>query len=794
MFASSPVEHILVPRLAAQLGSHTCVLFHAPAEYLPTQLARAAMQHRYGEVGFVTFQVRCWDDLPSIGATPVLVEIGHDADLSVIETVARLSERALSAGTQVVIAWVSDSQAPSRLHPHCLIMDDQVLVLTPAEMREASGDPVLGRYGGEWLSETGGVPGLIPADGGANTQDEVVMAWARRRYPSVKTDPLVEMGIWVGRVSKTTFVRLADRLITSGVVAADPSRFTEATEICRHIPDLLARALRRLIWHREPQHAAEVTSALSEALAAETNLPGPERIQVLSTLKDWAGLDQILGSTLHQLIHFTPLQRRILAARWPSAGLRAYPRIAHGRAYLEARIPYATPRLDLPRLFSEVVFLISGETSAVPGSSGASLRACLNQIVVGGTSPNLDLARAEREDTIEWLLSEAHQMKCARDATHIDEIALLISLLLAATGAALHVGRPRSARKCVHAATELCAALGEDLTQYNLIWSNTLAWSALVAAIGGLNQLARERLDQYAKVVPDDDASHRQVAQVAASLSYLPDSQPLLPLTAGLDLEAPLAPLVAEATATQIALNKGAERAIEWARSVLNQAAWSSRPSWEWWSLRYLLVLLEARSGRPSTAQRWLDHSGLPEECYLIARAGVEFARGRASLAAELAADALDLDDVAHRWRLVALGIRLASLIRQGTSRTAVEEQLDGEDWAESLGAVVLLPDEVRQMISDRVGGQAAVLSGLQVSSADPRPEIRLTPRQIKVLEALASGGTMTQIAHQMCLSTETIRSTSKDVYRRLGVHDRTTAVELGKALGIIGFSDVNMG
>lgn len=45
---------------------------------------------------------------------------------------------------------------------------------------------------------------------------------------------------------------------------------------------------------------------------------------------------------------------------------------------------------------------------------------------------------------------------------------------------------------------------------------------------------------------------------------------------------------------------------------------------------------------------------------------------------------------------------------------------------------------------------------------------------------------TMTAIAESLFVSPETVRSTAKAVYRRLGVNGRDSAVQMGRALGLL--------
>lgn len=62
-----------------------------------------------------------------------------------------------------------------------------------------------------------------------------------------------------------------------------------------------------------------------------------------------------------------------------------------------------------------------------------------------------------------------------------------------------------------------------------------------------------------------------------------------------------------------------------------------------------------------------------------------------------------------------------------------------------------------------------------------------LTDREQQVLLLLAAGARHEDIARSLCLSTHTIRSHQKTLFRKLGVHDRSEAVARGYQLGLLG-------
>jgi PAS domain S-box-containing protein len=79
------------------------------------------------------------------------------------------------------------------------------------------------------------------------------------------------------------------------------------------------------------------------------------------------------------------------------------------------------------------------------------------------------------------------------------------------------------------------------------------------------------------------------------------------------------------------------------------------------------------------------------------------------------------------------------------------------------------------------IGGERVVgVFGLLVGPLDDEaraPHPHLTPRQAEVLRLLEQGRSTKQIAHELHLSTETVRNHVRHIFRALGVHSRLEAV-----------------
>jgi NarL family two-component system response regulator LiaR len=61
-----------------------------------------------------------------------------------------------------------------------------------------------------------------------------------------------------------------------------------------------------------------------------------------------------------------------------------------------------------------------------------------------------------------------------------------------------------------------------------------------------------------------------------------------------------------------------------------------------------------------------------------------------------------------------------------------------------------------------------------------------LTPREADVLELLQEGATNAQIAHQLSIGLETVRTHARNIYRKLGIGSRRDLARLGRPDGLV--------
>jgi DNA-binding CsgD family transcriptional regulator len=65
-------------------------------------------------------------------------------------------------------------------------------------------------------------------------------------------------------------------------------------------------------------------------------------------------------------------------------------------------------------------------------------------------------------------------------------------------------------------------------------------------------------------------------------------------------------------------------------------------------------------------------------------------------------------------------------------------------------------------------------------------PSASLTPREIEVLELAAEGTGIPELGEELALSPDTVSTHLKNIYAKLGVHNRTAAVTTAMRLGLI--------
>jgi DNA-binding CsgD family transcriptional regulator len=117
-------------------------------------------------------------------------------------------------------------------------------------------------------------------------------------------------------------------------------------------------------------------------------------------------------------------------------------------------------------------------------------------------------------------------------------------------------------------------------------------------------------------------------------------------------------------------------------------------------------------------------------------------------------------------------------LMRAGPDFTALDLRL-AAGLQPVFGAIYALCDR----IADRVGEGNAIRAD---HASDPDTGIPISSRELAVLDLMADGLITAAIARRLGISQRTVSKHVEGIYRKLGTHDRTSAVLRGQALGLI--------
>ena len=96
------------------------------------------------------------------------------------------------------------------------------------------------------------------------------------------------------------------------------------------------------------------------------------------------------------------------------------------------------------------------------------------------------------------------------------------------------------------------------------------------------------------------------------------------------------------------------------------------------------------------------------------------------------------------------------------------------------------LRKELLETIRAVYAGQKRVSSEVATEIAEHATDTRLTAREIDVLKRIAAGNSNKEIAAQLSVTEESIKSYVKNILAKLGANDRTHAVTIGLKRGII--------
>jgi DNA-binding CsgD family transcriptional regulator len=116
-----------------------------------------------------------------------------------------------------------------------------------------------------------------------------------------------------------------------------------------------------------------------------------------------------------------------------------------------------------------------------------------------------------------------------------------------------------------------------------------------------------------------------------------------------------------------------------------------------------------------------------------------------------------------------ALKDRGSTLLRHGRSAEAVDALVEAAEIYQGVGATA-----AGRTISNLLRGQG--IKGIRVSPSAPRPHsgwASLTPTELRVVELIGTGYTNRSAAEALSVSTNTVNTHLRAVFRKLGVKSR---------------------
>ena len=185
-----------------------------------------------------------------------------------------------------------------------------------------------------------------------------------------------------------------------------------------------------------------------------------------------------------------------------------------------------------------------------------------------------------------------------------------------------------------------------------------------------------------------------------------------------------------------------------------------------------------------------------PESVLVLAR--IHLALDRPSKAAVAASRVLSRSEVTLRNRVEAELVLIATVLRadQGDSVTAIAERIaeiiHSTDMREPLRNILPRDHEAVAAALGRAGVDLSLLSGIasEVTAAAPaavfEAAVELSAREESVLVVLAETPALDEIASQLYISRNTVKSHLHNIYRKLGASSREEALTRAAALGLL--------
>lgn len=195
------------------------------------------------------------------------------------------------------------------------------------------------------------------------------------------------------------------------------------------------------------------------------------------------------------------------------------------------------------------------------------------------------------------------------------------------------------------------------------------------------------------------------------------------------------------------------------------------------------LAALELDAGQPAEAEELAT-----EAARLAAERGSEDFHGYAMVPAVLGRLAAERGDLARAGEFLAraraaLGpegdVAVRAYIHVATGLAAAAEGDRSEAWAEF--------DAAQSWLRGRhTAGLEAMVSSARSVSRRPLVGVALTDREMQLLRLLPNDHSRRELASELYVSIETVKSHTRSLYRKLGVNSRAEAIERGREFGLL--------
>lgn len=830
-----PLFELLMERAMTLVREAPAVLVAAPEEFLPAQVGRALASRGVRPVIEMPLSQMTsegtWAD--GLEESPVLLleteslpsgtPGAEQALADIVQGYRKVLATAQHHGVcpRVIIVCVTDLPVtPDLDEEFACVLDREALRLGGAELARLTAAWQDVEVRRDVLVGTGGVPALVRAALRDSSPGELLgeraqqhawakearpegalstaaSRWAARLLDQLVEDPVQLIHAFIPLLSPWSVAEVV-RQVASREVSVDDvllaQRLAPVLEEERgfaRMPSVLAAEVVRLTAERSPALAARFRRELVRvAVDADADLPARATISLLVSLRAWGALDEYLavhGTFLATLSH---RERRTLDRLLPES-------LPAGWIHLHGMRPFLTMDIvgppQLPQPWLELLWLATrcgSSTDALSdriSTDGMTLLSQLHSPVTQTAIDALDEVISSLQACVTDLLERSSVDYII--SNHLFDQGVIVSqLLLGASDAAMGLGRAASAQHLLQMTNQLTETFTIAEVRCPALCLGLSARQALLAAHATMAARARTFLEDLEEKAAHAGAREPEAERIASIARLLIDPYHEQTLTSAEDLDAnnQFAPFEIEARGLALLVREGDMAAREWITRYLAHTQWNDLAPVQWWPLRLVLILLDLRQGHAHDAEERVSRTYLPPDAAALVDAELALLAGQPDHCVRIVNELISSGTASPRWVMVA------QVLRAGLLTMSAEHERDGlheltargRTWSGQPGLVALLPDPPRGRVLENLPSDLSRYPGVKVSNADTPAAVALTPRQREILEYLSRGLTMAQVADELVLGVETVRSTAKAIYKRLGVHDRAAAIQVARLSG----------